>query len=67
MFRPVKHIHYDAAKFEDQSVMVRLNAVAMSLDKKVGTLAREILERGTVEMAHRYSADEFEARQRMGL
>jgi hypothetical protein len=43
MYKPAKHVSFDADKREDQDVMILVNALAMRWGKPVAGVARQLL------------------------
>jgi len=65
MYKPAKHLSFDADKREDRDVMILVNAVAICLGKDVATTARRLLADAAGDAARRYGADQELARKRM--
>lgn len=67
MYKPVKHLSFDATDKDDRRMMIRLNAVAMSRGQRVAMVARRLLE-DAIESQAGSVADhnEFPALQAMG-
>jgi hypothetical protein len=43
MYKPAKHVSFDADKREDRDVMILVNALAMRWGKPVAVVARQLL------------------------
>jgi len=65
MYKPAKHVSFDADKREDGEMMVCVNAAAISLGCDVTSMARRLLADAAGDAARRYGADQDLARKRM--
>jgi hypothetical protein len=65
MYKPAKHVSFDADKREDAQMMVNINAVAICLGQDVTGAARTLLTLAAIDMVRMYGADQDLARKRM--
>ncbi len=65
MYKPAKHVSFDADKREDAEMVVAINAVAINFGRDVTNTARQLLASAASEAAQRYGADRDLARKRM--
>jgi hypothetical protein len=65
MYKPAKHVNFDADKRDDQEMMVCLNALAMAHGRDVAKVARELLAGAADNAAAYQRADRDLARKRM--
>jgi len=68
MYKPAKHVSFDADKKEDRMLMIRLNALAAAHGRNVAKSARHILIQGIDDgLAQVGGGDEYEAMKAMGM
>jgi hypothetical protein len=65
MYKPAKHVSFDADKKLDQTMMVDVNAVAAHLGQDVSETARSLLEEAAYHARMSYHADTDVARRMM--